>query len=90
VGDKVVVKNEHPLGHTRMPRYVRGRQGTIHLDHGIFVFPDTNSLGEGKRKENPQHCYNVMFDASELWGSVANARDRVYVDLWDDYLEPAT
>ena len=40
VGDRVIVKNEHPSWHTRAPRYVRSRQGTIHLDHGVFVFPD--------------------------------------------------
>jgi nitrile hydratase len=71
-------------GHTRAPRYVRGRRGTIHLDHGVFPFPDTRALGLGPK---PQHCYSVMFSASELWGTRANPRDRVYVDLWDDYLE---
>ena len=85
VGQKVIVKNEHPKWHTRSPRYVRGRQGSIHLDHGVFVFPDSNSKGEG---EQPQHCYNVVFSATELWGSQANAKDRIYVDLFDDYLEP--
>ena len=84
-GEKVRVKNEHPAWHTRMPRYVRGRQGVIGRDHGGFVFPDTNSRGLG---EQPQRCYNVLFTASELWGSVANPGDRVHVDLWDDYLEP--
>jgi nitrile hydratase subunit beta len=34
----------------RLPRYVRGRAGTIESLHGCHVFPDTNSLGEG---ENP-------------------------------------
>jgi nitrile hydratase len=85
VGDRVVVKNEHPEWHTRSPRYVRGRQGMIHLDHGVFVFPDSNSKGEG---EQPQHCYNVVFSSTELWGSLANPKDRIYVDLFDDYLEP--
>ena len=88
VGDQIVVKNEHPKGHTRAPRYVRGRKGTIQIDHGVFVFPDSNAKGEGD--EQPQHCYNVVFDATELWGSVANPNDRVFVDLFDDYLNPAS
>ena len=87
VGDRVVVKNEHPEWHTRMPRYVRGRRGAIHIDHGIFVFPDSSAKGEG---EQPQHCYSVAFSASELWGSSANPKDRVYVDLFDDYLVAAS
>ncbi|HEV8673911.1 MAG TPA: nitrile hydratase subunit beta [Methylomirabilota bacterium] len=85
-GDRVVARNIHPLGHTRLPRYVRSRQGVIDRDHGVFIFPDTHALGQGKK---PQHVYSVRFAARELWGLEASPRDSVYVDLWDDYLDPA-
>ena len=68
-----------------MPRYVRGRHGTIERDHGVFVFPDSNALHKGAQ---PQHVYAVVFKAREVWGHEAPARDSVVVDLWDDYLEP--
>lgn len=84
VGQAVLAKNLHPRGHTRLPRYVRGRRGLIAIDHGVFLFPDTHAAGEGKQ---PQHVYSVRFAAQELWGPDAPARDSVYVDLWDDYLE---
>jgi nitrile hydratase subunit beta len=83
-GDRVRVRNRHPTAHTRMPRYCRGKLGVIHLDHGTYVFPDTNALGLGTK---PQHCYSVRFSAEELWGG--SARDSVHIDLWDDYLERA-
>jgi nitrile hydratase len=86
-GDAVRARNLHPVGHTRLPRYVRGRQGVIDRDHGVFVFPDTHAAGQGKA---PQHVYSVAFAARELWGLDAPPRDRVHVDLWDDYLEPAS
>ena len=86
LGDAVVVKNEHPTGHTRVPRYARGRRGTIHLDHGVYGLPDNIAHD---LDPNPQHCYAVMFTASELWGERADPRDRVYMDLFDDYLEAA-
>lgn len=85
-GDPVVARNLHPEGHTRLPRYVRGRRGVVHQDWGVFVFPDTNGMGQG---EQPQHLYSVRFAARELWGPRAGARDAVYVDLWDDHLDPA-
>ena len=85
-GQGVLTRNFHPIGHTRLPRYARGRRGLIDRDHGVFTFPDTNSRGEGPR---PQHVYSVMFEARELWGPHAAARDRVYIDLLDDYLDPA-
>lgn len=84
-GDPVIAKNVNPVGHTRLPRYVRGRRGVVDRDHGVFVFPDTHAAGRG---EKPQHVYSVRFAARELWGPDASPRDAIYVDLWDDYLDP--
>jgi nitrile hydratase len=85
VGDRIITKNLNPSGHTRLPRYVRGRQGEIHIVHGTFVYPDTNAHGKG---EQPQPLYCVRFDARELWGPNAARRDHLYIDLWEDYLAP--
>jgi hypothetical protein len=84
-GETVLARNMHPVGHTRIPRYVRGKRGVVDRDHGVFVFPDTNAALAG---EKPQHVYSVRFAARELWGEDAAAGVVVYVDLWDDYLEP--
>jgi nitrile hydratase subunit beta len=85
-GQRVRARNMHPVGHTRLPRYVRAKVGNIDRDHGVFVFPDTNAHFLG---EKPQHVYSVRFAARELWGEQAAPHDSVYVDMWDDYLEPA-
>ncbi len=89
-GDRVRTRNLNPPGHTRIPRYVRGKRGVIARDWGVFVFPDTNAHHAGTKL---QHCYSVRFEARELWGKSAvgrerNLRERVLVDLWEDYLEP--
>jgi len=86
VGERVRARNLNPTGHTREPRYVRGKPGTITLDHGVFIFND--SLVQGLGPE-PQHLYSVRFMARDLWGEAASAVDSVHVDLWDDHLEPA-
>ena len=90
-GDRVVVRNINPLGHTRAPRYIRCKQGAIARDYGVFIFPDTHALGQGK---SPQHLYSVRFAGDEVWGPEvlsqgAPPKDVVYVDLWDNYLDPA-
>ena len=85
-GDRVLTHNDHPVGHTRLPRYARGKRGVIDRDHGVFIFPDTHAM---TRHKKPQHCYSVRFAARELWGPGASARDSVYLDLWDDHLGPA-
>jgi nitrile hydratase subunit beta len=83
-GDRVRAKNIHPKTHTRLPRYVRGRVGTVDLVHGCHVFPDTAAIGQG---ENPQWLYTVVFDGRELWGPDADPTIKVSIDAFEPYLD---
>jgi nitrile hydratase subunit beta len=83
-GDRVRTRNLNPKGHTRLPRYARGKRGTIRTVNGPFLLPDANAHGP----DGPwQPCYAVEFSAAELWGEGANPADRVCVDLWESYLQ---
>jgi len=86
IGQRVRARNINPTGHTRLPRYVRGKVGVVQIHHGGHVFPDTNAHLQG---EAPQHLYTVAFSARELWGADASARDEICADLWESYLDPA-
>ena len=48
IGDSVRTCLLQPAGHTRLPRYARGRAGRIARLHGTHVFPDTSAhrIGE--------------------------------------------
>ncbi len=85
-GGKVIAKNVNPAGHTRLPRYARGKRGVIVLDEGVFALPDAVAHGGGVIA---QHVYAVRFAARELWGGEASPRESVTIDLWEAYLEPA-
>lgn len=86
-GERVRVRNDHPAGHTRCPRYVRRATGEVDASHGNHVFPDANAHGE----ERAEPLYTVAFEADELWGSDAETPDdTVHIDLWEPYLKPAT
>jgi nitrile hydratase len=85
-GDAVRARNVNPAGHTRLPRYVRGKRGTVERFLGVFTFPDSNALRLGAY---PQPVYAVTFAATELWGEQASGTDSVCVDLWEAYLQPA-
>jgi nitrile hydratase len=88
VNQRVRARNINPTGHTRLPRYARGRVGTIAQDQGVFGFEDTDATTlEGK--EQLQHVYTVRFTSRELWGEQASPKDAVYIDMWDEYLEHA-
>jgi nitrile hydratase len=72
-------------GHTRLPQYVRGRAGVIHSQHGGHMLPDASADGE----QRGEHLYTVSFASSDLWPEAKGSGDRVFVDLWESYLEPA-
>jgi nitrile hydratase len=87
IGQRVRTLHTPPMGHTRLPKYARGRVGIVEQLHGTFVFPDTNAHDLG---ENPQTVYGVRFSAEELWwGQAADPRHSVRLDLWESYLSEA-
>jgi nitrile hydratase len=85
VGQRVLTAKHGHKGHTRLPQYARCHIGTVHAYHGAHVFPDLSAQGT----EIHQHCYNVMFESAELWPEAAGRKDKVYLDLWESYLEEA-
>ncbi len=84
VGDRVRTLNINPSGHTRLPRYARGKHGRIERIHGVFVFPDASAHGLGP---SPQWLYLVRFPGAELWGSDGDPDIFVSIDAWESYLE---
>jgi len=84
-GDKVRTKNIHPVSHTRLPRYARGRTGVVERLHGAHVYPDSLVAGQG---EDPQWLYTVVFKATELWGDDADPTLDVSIEAFEPYLEP--
>jgi nitrile hydratase beta subunit len=83
VGQRVRARNMNPITYTRLPRYARGRLGTIDRIRGVFPIVDVGAGGK------PQTLYSVRFTARDLWGEEVSPQDAVYIDMWDGYLEPA-
>jgi hypothetical protein len=83
-GDRVTTRNMNPQGHTRLPRYARGKRGVIESVHGPFRLPDTRAHLVGIDWEP---VYTVVLEARELWGPEAEPSASVRIDLWQSYLE---
>jgi nitrile hydratase len=84
LGRRVRCRLDGGSGHTRLPGYVRGRAGEIHAHHGGHALPDAAARGE----HWGEHLYTVSFASSDLWPDAKGSGDRVFVDLWESYLEP--
>ena len=85
-GDRVRTRNINPETHTRLPRYARGRVGTIETVRGCHIFPDSVTVGKG---DDPQWLYTVVFDGSELWGADCDPAVKISIEAWEPYLESA-
>ena len=72
-----------PIGHTRLPGYVKGKIGTVELINDAWVFPDTHAHGRG---EQPTWVYAVRFESTTLWPQ-DHGSHTVIVDLFEPYLE---
>ncbi|HUZ71497.1 MAG TPA: nitrile hydratase subunit beta [Stellaceae bacterium] len=85
-GDRVHTRNLNPVTHTRLPRYARGKTGTVEAVRGCHVFPDTVAIGAG---EQPQWLYTVVFTGRELWGEDSDPAIKISIEAFEPYLVPA-
>ena len=85
-GDRVKTRNINPATHTRLPRYARGKLGTVEAIRGCHVYPDIAATGD---HEHAEWLYTVVFDGREIWGADADPTLRISIDAFEPYLEPA-
>jgi nitrile hydratase len=83
-GQRVRVADRVTSGHTRVPRYVRRRVGTIVRRSCAWSHP-TEAAASG-RHGPMEHIYAVSFPAADLFGSGDHT---VLVDVWERDLEEA-
>jgi nitrile hydratase len=86
IGAAVRAKVINPTGHTRLPRYARGKHGIVEAVHGAHVYPDSNAHGLG---ENPQWLYTVRFTGREIWGEDSDPSLALSIEAFEPYLDPA-
>ena len=88
VGEVVTVAARGHGGHHRTPFYIKGRTGRIERVHAAFPNPETRAYGDDGLPEVP--LYLVSFARSDLWpDKAAGAGHRVYVDVFEHWLEEA-
>lgn len=80
VGDRVRVRTSSPTVSPRTPAYVRMKTGVVARLHGTMLNPlDHHGVYEP--------LCSVEFEVGDVFGTPS--RDRLSVDLHEDWLEPA-
>jgi nitrile hydratase len=85
-GDRVQVSVKSPIGHYRVPTYIRGKNGVVSKNLGRFINPEEEAFG--KNAGNKLWYYLVSFLQKELWPDYAGASDDVLeIEIFENWLE---
>ena len=88
-GDRVRVLTRAPVGHYRVPTYLRGKTGVIEkVIRPAFI--DNEEEGFGRLAGNRRHYYRVTFQMQEIWANyLGSPHDGLYIEVFDTWLEGA-
>jgi hypothetical protein len=87
-GDRVRVADREHAGHHRTPAYIKGKTGTVACVHPAFTNPEPRAYGDDGLPE--KRLYLVDFAQDEVWPAYRGSRrDRIYVDVFEHWLEKA-
>ena len=85
-GERVRVVERFPLGHYRVPLYLRGKTGVV--ERLVQPAVDNEEEGFGRNAGVKRHYYRIAFEMIEIWHEYAGARqDRLYIEVFETWLE---
>jgi nitrile hydratase len=86
VGDIVEVASRMPVGHYRVPQYLRGKPGEV-TKVILPIAVDNEQEGYGRNAGSRRHYYRVRFRMAELWASYeGGALDQLYIEIFETWL----
>lgn len=86
-GDQVRILNRSPIGHYRVPLYLRGKTGSVEA----VIEPaavDNEQEGYGRNAGSKLHYYRIAIPMTEVWPDyVGSPRDGLRIEVFETWLE---
>jgi nitrile hydratase len=86
-GDRVRISVRYPVGHYRVPAYIRGKHGIV----DVLLRPaavNNEEEGFGRNAGSKGHYYRVGIPLTELWpGYAGPSQDRLIIEVFESWLE---
>ncbi len=86
-GDRVRILARSPIGHYRVPTYLRGKSGTVEA----VIEPaglDNEQEGFGRNAGAKRHYYRIAIPMTEIWPDYAGSpRDGLRIEIFETWLE---
>jgi nitrile hydratase subunit beta len=86
-GDRVRILMRSPIGHYRVPMYVRGRTGEIEaVIEPVAV--DNEEEAYGRNAGSKRHYYRVAISMREIWPTYKGPHDdSLRIEVFENWLE---
>jgi nitrile hydratase subunit beta len=88
-GDEIRVADRAPIGHYRVPRYLRKKLGRVEK----VIEPtrvDNEEEGYGRNAGSRRYYYRIAFLMKELWPDYAGSpKDGLRIEVFESWLEKA-
>lgn len=86
-GDRVRIATRSPVGHYRVPTYLRGKVGTVET----VIEPagvDNEQEAFGRNSGAKRHYYRVAFPLTEIWPDYTGSPlDGLRIEVFETWLE---
>lgn len=88
-GDRVKVGERAPIGHYRVPIYLRGKVATVvQVIEPALV--DNEEEGYGRNAGDRRHYYRIALPLAEIWSEYqGRANDELRIEVYETWLENA-
>ena len=89
-GDSIKISVRFPIGHFRVPNYIRGKRGIVEA----IIQPtaiNNEEEGFGRNAGDKRHYYRIAIPLSELWPNYAGSpNDGLRIEVFETWLERST
>jgi nitrile hydratase len=86
-GDAIRIRERKPVGHYRVPTYLRGKQGVVEL----VIEPtavDNEEEGFGRNAGSRRHYYRIALPMTEIWPDyVGSPNDGLRIEVFETWIE---
>ena len=86
-GDPIKISVRYPVAHYRVPRYVRGKRGTVEsiIERALV---NNEEEGFGRNAGALGYYYRVAIPLTELWpGYAGSPKDNLRIEVFETWLE---
>lgn len=87
VGEQVRTGTRFPVGHYRLPIYLRGKVGVVERVISTMAV-DNEEEGYGRNAGSKGHYYRIAIPMSEIWTDYkGQASDGLRIEVFENWLE---